>query len=57
MHISAKSVGKAIKALIKAVDSNANTLFSTLCPPNSLTDANATVHIEVKIESAEKKNR
>lgn len=57
MHISAKSVGKAIKALIKAVDSNANTLFSTLCPPNSLTDANATVHIEVKIDRAEKKYR
>jgi hypothetical protein len=57
MQISANRVGKAIKNLIKAVESNPKNALSTLCAPNSLTETKATVSIDVIIEKADRTNK
>ena len=55
--ISESKVGNAMKNLIYAVDYHPRSPFSTLCPPNSLTDKSVIVLREVAIESAEKNNK
>jgi hypothetical protein len=52
-QISAINVGKAINALIYAVESAPRVLFYALCSPNYLTDIKAIVSIEVNMETAD----
>lgn len=56
-HIYAIRVGKEMKARMNAVESAPKVLFYTLYPPNSFTENNATVSIEVKIEKEERTKR
>jgi hypothetical protein len=56
-QIYAIRVGKEMKARMKAVESAPRVLFYTLYPPNSFTENNATVSIEVTMEKAERTNR
>lgn len=57
MQIYAKRVGNAMKYLMYAVESNPKVLFSTLCPPNSLTGSKAMVSMEVMIDMADRTKR